>query len=117
MKHELLPLDDLPPGEMRGVDVGGVSVCVVRTPAGDVHAVRDVCGHMGAKLSNGYFLQTIVGPKVREYALADGEFVVRCPWHGYEYDVKSGQCLADTSRARVRVFTVVVEDGKIYIER
>jgi nitrite reductase (NADH) small subunit len=117
LKHRLFALDELEPGQMRSVRADGISIVVARTAAGRVHALRDICAHMGAKLSNGYLQSTVLGPEVGAYELADDQFVIRCPWHGYEYDVGTGRCLADPEHARVRAYEVTVEDGVIYFER
>jgi nitrite reductase/ring-hydroxylating ferredoxin subunit len=51
-------------------------------------------------------------------ALCDDRFVLRCPAHGHEFDVTTGVCDADPRRGgRVRTYPVVVEDGKVYVER
>ena len=118
MIHFLFPLEELPVGEMRSVDVDGLSVVVARPRADKVYALRDVCPHAGAKLSHGNLLQTFraggVGPE-GGYELAD-KFAIFCPWHGYEMDVENGQCLAD-SRSRVKTYTARVIDGMVTVER
>ena len=52
---------------------------------------------------------------------AAGEFIwgregeiLRCPWHGWEFDLNSGQCLTD--RRRLKRFPVVIRDDAIYVE-
>ena len=118
MIHFLFPLEELPVGEMRSVDVDGLSVVVARPKGDKVYALRDVCPHAGAKLSHGNLLQTFraggVGPE-GGYELAD-KFAIFCPWHGYEMDVENGQCLAD-SRSRVKTYTARVIDGMVTVER
>jgi 3-phenylpropionate/trans-cinnamate dioxygenase ferredoxin subunit len=46
-----------------------------------------------------------------------GDYVLRCPWHGYEFEVGSGTCPADPENLRVRSFPVSVEAGIVIIER
>jgi hypothetical protein len=52
---------------------------------------------------------------VHEYAFGE-TFVARCSWHGYEYDVESGECIADR-RWRVKTYPVTIEHGKVMVER
>jgi nitrite reductase/ring-hydroxylating ferredoxin subunit len=87
----------------------------VRGLDGSLHALRDRCAHAGARLSNGRLLRQVVGDDVDRYRLVD-KVVLRCPWHGYEYDLDTGRCLADPTRVRVRTYEVLVEDGTIHIE-
>jgi len=118
MIHTLFPLEDLPVGEMRSVDVDGLSVVIARPRENKVYALRDVCPHAGAKLSYGNLLQTFqaggLGPE-GGYELAD-RYAIFCPWHGYEMDVETGRCLAD-SRSRVKTFTARIVDGMVTVER
>jgi nitrite reductase/ring-hydroxylating ferredoxin subunit len=37
-----------------------------------------------------------------------------CPWHGYEYDLRTGECAADR-RMRLRKFDVVTKEGNVYV--
>jgi nitrite reductase/ring-hydroxylating ferredoxin subunit len=117
VRHEICRLDDLEPGGLLGVEVDGVAVVVARTPKGEVHVLRDRCSHAGARLSRGRLLQKVSGDEVGAYVLCEDEYVVRCPWHGYEYDVETGRCIADARRDRVRTYEVTVDDGVVFIER
>ena len=37
-----------------------------------------------------------------------------CPWHGYEYDLKTGECAGDR-RLKLKKYQVVDRDGAIYV--
>jgi nitrite reductase/ring-hydroxylating ferredoxin subunit len=115
VRHELFPLDELAPGETRAARLENVRIVVVRTPAGDVHALRDCCSHNGAQLSLGRLEQVVEGEDVGTYRLSD-RYMLRCPWHGFEFDVVTGRCVADASQ-RVRAYPVSVEDGLVVVER
>jgi nitrite reductase/ring-hydroxylating ferredoxin subunit len=116
VKHELFPADELKPGEMRAVEIDSISIVVIRTPAGALHALRNRCSHVGAPLVRGLVQQAVVGDDVGQYAVSD-EVLVRCPWHGWEFSVETGRCLADPEHARVRVYPVEVEAGMVVLER
>ena len=118
MRHELFPADELKPGEVRAVQVDTIGVVVVRTPDDRIRALRDVCPHQGAKLSRGgRLLEFVEADEASGYRLSDDVFVVRCPWHGYEFDVDTGRCPVEPDRTRVRAYDVSVEDGILYLER
>jgi nitrite reductase/ring-hydroxylating ferredoxin subunit len=40
--------------------------------------------------------------------------ILRCPWHQWEFDVTTGQNLANPGK-RVRTYEVEVADGKVYV--
>ena len=117
MRYELFPEDELRPGDGRAVRVGGVTIAVMRTPAGDYRALRDSCSHHGAPLSHGRLQPVTVGDDVGCYDLSTRQFVLRCPWHGYEFDTESGQCLADPLHERVRAYPVTVTGGLVFLDR
>jgi nitrite reductase (NADH) small subunit len=116
VKYELLAADELEPGEMRAVDAGSVSVLVIRKPDGSFRALRNRCAHHGAPLSKGLLETMVAGDEVGYKDLSD-QLVVRCPWHGYEFNVDTGVCPAEPERVRVRAYDVQIEDGKLVIER
>lgn len=113
--HELFGADELEPGEMRAVQVAGIAILVVRMPDRSFRAVRDVCPHLGVPLSRGSAQCIVTGDNIGEYEYGD-VFVARCSWHGYEFDLESGQCVADR-RWRVKTYRVAVENGKVILER
>jgi len=116
MRHVLFPVSELEPGQMRAAGVGAVRVVVLRKRDGSVRALRDVCAHRGAQLSNGRLGRLVVGEIPGDRRLNETE-VLLCPWHGFEFDVDSGRCVADPERVRVRSYRVAVEDGMVVLER
>jgi nitrite reductase (NADH) small subunit len=115
VKYALFPLDELPPGTMRPARIDGIDVVVVCTTDGELHALRDICPHQGARLSGGKLEQMVIGDEPGVRALGT-KLIVRCPWHGHEFDVDSGRCPAD-SRQRVRTYDVTVENDTIVVHR
>lgn len=92
-------LDAIPADRPLRVELGGTAVALVRV--GDaVYACRDVCAHRGAPLSGG---------KLSGTRLA-------CPWHGWMYDVRTGQCTFPGRGAAVATYPVRVEGGQVWVE-
>lgn len=114
MKVAVCSLEDLHPGVPRAVGVGRRSLVIVRTPGGTVHALNDRCPHHGARLSFGPVLEKVTATG-RDYELLPEEYVIRCPWHSYEFDLPTGRCLVDPDRMRVRTYPVEVADGRVYV--
>lgn len=113
--HELFGVDELAPGQMRSVDIDGIAVLVCRLPDGGYRALRDVCPHLGVKLSRGTLMPVINSDDERRYFVSD-VIAARCSWHGYEYDVDTGRCVAD-ARWRVKTYPVRIENGTVVLER
>jgi nitrite reductase/ring-hydroxylating ferredoxin subunit len=102
---------ELGPGEMAAAVLGSLPIVVVRTRDGELHGLVDRCLHQGARLSRGRLLAATDGDVVGEYRALEHD-VLKCPWHGYEYDVRSGCGLFDPRR-RLRRVRVREEDGLI----
>lgn len=93
-------VNDLPPGQIHKIQHGEQVIALVNID-GEFYAVDGVCGHAG-------------GPLCRGEVVAE-EKVISCPWHGWEYDLQSGECLMDPSLSQ-KTFAVSVDDGAVRIE-
>ena len=93
--------------------VGGREVGVVwDRERGTAHGIRNRCPHSGAPLCLGRIRER-EGGAPGAYALA-GERVLRCPWHGWEFDLRSGRCLDDEA-VRAAVYDVEIAGGVVRI--
>ncbi len=91
-------LDELAAGVPRLVEVAGVGVVLARV--GDaVYACADTCAHKGGPLSQGRLSGTRLA----------------CPWHGWQYDVRTGQCVFPGRGASVPSYPVEIADGEIRV--
>jgi 3-phenylpropionate/trans-cinnamate dioxygenase ferredoxin subunit len=90
--------DEIPPGAMKTVDVGGVQVLVCNV-GGEFHAVHDECTHECFPLSEG----TLEG-----HALI-------CMLHGARFDVRSGEVLALPAYEPLRTYDVQVNGEDILV--
>lgn len=96
---------ELPPGGRRIVDAGGRSIGVFNVH-GRYYALRNTCPHQSAPLCIGPVTGTNVplGPYELSYE-RDGE-IVRCPWHGWEFDILTGRSIFNPHKVRVRSYEV-----------
>jgi nitrite reductase/ring-hydroxylating ferredoxin subunit len=108
--------DDLAPGEMRAFKVGRTRIVLCRT-ADKFAALRDICSHQGAALSGGLLGGTNVPcPVVGHYEFGRAGEIVRCPRHGYEFDIWTGKSLHNPEHERVKSYPVVEQGDDVYIE-
>lgn len=115
MKETVCDVDDLSPGEMMPAKLGPLPVVVIRSQDGSLHAMINSCLHHGARLSEGVLLSRVVGDGPGVYREEVDAEVLRCPWHGYQYDIRTGCTLFDSTR-RIQTFKVSEVDGKIVVE-
>lgn len=91
-------LSDVPPGRMLAVRVEGEDVALYNID-GLLHATRDVCMHQSYPLTKGSLR---------------GKYV-RCPLHGWEFDVVSGAYQGNPNVC-LRRFAVKVEGDDVYVD-
>ncbi len=115
MKQVICAAADLAAGQMVSAKIGPMPIVVIRTETGELYGLLDKCLHMGGQLSKGRILTAQNGQACGEYVEETGRFVVKCPWHGYEYDVRTGATLFDED-LKLRTFSVREENGQIVAE-
>jgi 3-phenylpropionate/trans-cinnamate dioxygenase ferredoxin subunit len=92
--------------------VGGREIGVLTGRDGRLTAVRNRCPHHGAPLCRGTLGERVGGSPGRWEPT--GRLVVRCPWHGWEFDAATGVCV-DEPALRVAVYEARVEDGRVLV--
>ena len=113
--HDIgMALDFVPDVPYR-VQVGSRPIVVVRV-GDDFYALRDCRPHQGAMLSTGYIAGTTLDSGVGAIRYGRVGEILRCPWHGWEYDVKTGRSLFDPEHVRIRRYPVQVEDGRVIVD-
>ena len=110
MKFVVATVDEIPPGQRKIVDVGGRSIGVFNVQ-GEYFAVLNRCPHQGGPLCSGETLGFLRSGEVGEFHYSRAGEIVRCPWHGWEYDLRTGQSWFDPARVMVRRYEVSVEPG------
>jgi len=107
-------LEDFPLDAVVLRDVGGRSIGVIRTAHG-LYAIRNMCPHQGAPVALGPFGGTIVpsAPGDKDYGL--DACVIRCPWHAWEFDIRTGEALFGTSEKRLVVYATEVRNDGVYV--
>lgn len=103
--------DDVPDGSRLIVDVNGRSVGIFNV-AGTYYALLNRCPHRGAQLCRGQLVGSIESDAPGEIRYVEDSVFLVCPWHGWEYDLKTGQSWFDPQRCRVRPYPVDVESGE-----
>ena len=101
---------------MKGVQLGPIRVVVIRAKDGTLHGLAAKCLHQGGPLERGrLYDHTETTSGVGEYAVDPHREILKCPWHGYEYDIRTGQTVFDENRC-LQTFTVREEGGQITVE-
>lgn len=109
-KHVVGKAKDFPNGERVVVNIGGREVVVFRQD-GHFYALLNRCPHRGAPLCKGRFIANITSDAVGEYDFHGENRLLACPWHGWEFDIATGQSYFDPAGVRTRPFQVDLEPG------
>jgi nitrite reductase/ring-hydroxylating ferredoxin subunit len=89
---------EIPAGTIREVDVAGKAIAVANV-GGQFHAIDNTCLHRGGPLGDGPL---------------EGK-IVTCPWHGWQYDVTTGQVMQNPA-VGVACYAVEVRDGQVFVD-
>jgi nitrite reductase/ring-hydroxylating ferredoxin subunit len=111
--------DDIPDGARLLVQVNGREIGIFKVK-GEFYAVLNRCPHLGGPLCRGQLLNTVVSSGPGDVRLDESEDLITCPWHGWEFDLKTGQSYWNPEHLRARKFPVGVEPGAalaLYLEK
>jgi 3-phenylpropionate/trans-cinnamate dioxygenase ferredoxin subunit len=86
-------------GKAKSADLGGIRVAVFHTPDGFL-AIEDRCTHAEVRLSDGW---------------VDGS-CVSCPWHGAQFDLKTGAALSAPAILPTRTFPVTRSGDDLFVD-
>jgi len=108
MRYLVARADEILPGGRKIVEVAGRSIGVFNV-GGEFLAIRNRCPHQGAPLCEGrvWGALTASAPGVFDYSR--GGEILACIWHGWEFDLRTGQSLCEPQRLRVRRYPANVE--------
>jgi nitrite reductase (NADH) small subunit len=104
---------ELAPGERIVRELDGVSVGVFNV-GGELYALHNRCPHRGGALCLGPVTGTALFTDDFRYVYGRAGELVRCAWHGWEFDIASGRSLVDP-RIRAKTYPVEVSDGQVYV--
>ncbi|MFD2419855.1 Rieske (2Fe-2S) protein [Amycolatopsis pigmentata] len=110
MRIVVAKVSDFPPGQRRIVRVGKRSIGVFHV-GGGFYALNNYCPHQGGPLCLGRTAPTATSGGPGDYVMTDDVFLA-CPWHGWEYDITTGQSYINAAEPGVRSYGVSVKPGK-----
>jgi 3-phenylpropionate/trans-cinnamate dioxygenase ferredoxin subunit len=97
--------DQLAEGGHLIVEVKGRSIGIFMVE-GRYYALLNRCPHAGAELCRGVVVGHLESSRPGEYDFDPARRLLVCPWHGWEFDLSTGQSYIDPSRTRVRSYPV-----------
>jgi nitrite reductase (NADH) small subunit len=115
MTHDLGRPEDFAEDSTRILEVGGWDVGVVRWK-GSIYALRNVCPHQAGPVCAGLVRPHLVsGGGPGQMGVDEEVPILACPWHGWEFDVRTGECVSGDFRS-VRTYPVRTEHGRVLVD-
>lgn len=114
MLHDVGAPDEFPEDRVRLVRAGGRDLGVVRW-SGDWYALRNRCPHESGPVCAGTLMPMLVSSDIGTVDVDPSAPVLICPWHQWEFDVRSGRSVTG-GEYRVATYGVRVERGRVLVE-
>ncbi|GAB6862901.1 Rieske (2Fe-2S) protein [Haloplanus litoreus] len=113
-RHYVADVDEIADGDRVIVDLDGREIAVFNV-GGEFNALSNYCVHQGGPACEGLVSGSLEVDDEMELTYDATNKVVSCPWHGWEFEIESGEHLAPTDY-RLPTYRVVVQDGAVYLE-
>ena len=110
-RHVVCAVTDIPHGGRKILTVRGRPIGVFNL-GGDFFALINRCPHQGAALCEGEILSRLESSLPGDYRLSRHGEMLRCPWHCWEFDIRTGQSWCEPDSVQARSFAVTVEAGE-----
>lgn len=108
--------EDIPEGERLIVEVGGREIGIFNV-GGTFHALLHRCPHASGPLCSGPLQNHVYADKPGEVRMDPDKVFLACPFHGWLFDLESGQSWWDPGTTRARCFPVEVTHGDVVAEQ
>jgi nitrite reductase/ring-hydroxylating ferredoxin subunit len=110
-------VSDFRNGDRKIVDVNGKSIGVFRIED-EFYALRNRCPHQFGPLCTGTLAPRAVSSGPGDVKLDCGPPLLACPWHGWEFDIATGQSFMGAGRGNrsARSYEVNVVPGSALID-
>ena len=96
-------IDELPEGRVKTVTAGTVSLALTHVDGG-YYAMDNRCPHQGGPLGEGTIER-----------VGDGQCWLRCPWHGWDFDPKTGKPPGGHEDSGQTLYPVEAREDGIYV--
>ncbi len=111
----MAPAAEIPPGSRKLITVRGRPIAIFNL-GGEYFGLLNRCPHQGGPLCEGVLVGLLQSRDPGAYTYTRSGEILRCPWHGWEFDVRTGQSYSDPERIRTRAYPVEVEPGTAVVK-
>jgi nitrite reductase/ring-hydroxylating ferredoxin subunit len=109
-RHVIAPVSELPPGSRKFLVLEDRPIAIFNVK-GEYFGLLNRCPHQGAALCEGPLIGLAEAELPGDIRYTRQGEILRCPWHGWEFDIRTGQSYCDPKKFRVPSYDVNVEPG------
>ena len=109
-RHVVAIVGEIPPGGRKLITVRGRPIAIFNLE-GEYYGLLNRCPHQGGPMCEGVITGLREAPQPGQYVYSRKGEILRCPWHGWEFDIRTGQSYCDPERIRTRAYPVEVQSG------
>jgi nitrite reductase/ring-hydroxylating ferredoxin subunit len=106
---------EIPVGGSKAATVAGREIAIFNL-GGEYFALLNRCPHEGGPLCEGRRTALFESKRPGTFTTSRPGEILRCPWHGWEFDIRTGRSYCDPDKVRTRAYTVTVEPGQRLVE-
>lgn len=110
-RHVVAAVGEIPPNGRKLVELRGRRIALFHV-AGEYFALTDRCPHEGGSLCAGRLTGLVRSAEPGRYEYSRPGEMLACSWHGWEFDIRTGQSYCDPDSIRARTYAVSVEPGE-----
>ena len=117
-RHTVCKLSDVMKGKIVPATVGRAVIVISRDATGEVRAFAGRCPHQGARLEFGQVTEMVEGETVNDLSVDKTHHVLRCPWHGFEFSLNTGQAVVQNAIGkylRLRRYEVEIDGDDVIV--
>jgi nitrite reductase/ring-hydroxylating ferredoxin subunit len=114
-RHVVATIDEIQPGARKVVTIDGREI-VIFNLNGDYVGILNRCPHQGGKLCDGVVTAMITSSEPGQIKYDRPGEIIRCPWHGWFFDLRTGQSWGEPDRIKTRNYDVAVAAGDELVE-
>lgn len=109
-RYVVAEADEIAPGERKIVTVAGRSIGVFNL-GGEYFALRNRCPHQGGALCEGQLWGVLQSERPGQFDYRPSREILACPWHGWEFHLRTGQSWCAPDKLRVNRYAVAKVAG------
>ena len=114
-RHVVATVGEIAPGGRKLVTVRGRPIAIFNLD-GNYFGLLNRCPHQGGPMCEGKITGLVQASEPGKYLYSKRGEVIRCPWHAWEFDIRTGQSYCEPGRISTKAYAVEVADGAAVVE-